>query len=394
MSLPASAPAGVPTSEIDLFAPKVLEDPHRFDGELREIGPVVWLEKHGVYAVTRHKAIQSMYADWRNFHNFGSPFNPDTLIPAVIIIDNPPQHTRLRSAIMPYVSPAALARYRKDFETTAQLLIEQILDEREFDARDLAASFVLKAFPDLLGLPLEGRHFLLNFGEAILNTLGPMNDLTIKSLERAGPAFAWVQSECSREKVLPGKLASKVYALTETADISEEEAGLLVRTLLAAGFDTTILGITAAFYGFTQNPDQWQLLSDPKMVRAAFEEGIRYFPPNRFGGRLVAADTEFEGAHFKSGDRITTLLAAAGRDPRRWDDADVFDITRPARSHLSFGHGIHACLGQVLSRTEYDVLITALFKHVARIEAAGPAERAVNNVALGWGKVPIRLTLR
>lgn len=112
MSLPASAPAGVPTSEIDLFAPEVLEDPHRFDGALREIGPVVWLEKYGVYAVTRHKAIQSMYADWRTFHNFGSPFNPDTLIPAVIIIDNPPQHTRLRNAIMPYSclpGPGALA---------------------------------------------------------------------------------------------------------------------------------------------------------------------------------------------------------------------------------------------------------------------------------------------
>jgi len=190
MGLHAPAPAHVPTGSIDLLAAEVLQDPHRSNGELREITFVVWLEKHGVCAVTRHKAIQSMYADWRSFHNFGSPFNPDSLIPAVIIIDNPPQHTRLRNAIMPYVSPAGLARYRKDFDTTAELLIEQVLDEREFDARDLAASFVLKAFPDLLGLSLEGRHFLLNFGEAIINTLDPMNDLTIKSLERAAPAFA------------------------------------------------------------------------------------------------------------------------------------------------------------------------------------------------------------
>lgn len=386
--------SGAPVGDVDLFTDEVLANPHPCDAALRELGPVVWLERYNAFAVTRYKSIKSMYTDWRTFNNTGSPFNPGALIPAVIVTDNPPNHGRLRNIVMPFVSPAAVRTYRPDFEIVAKRVVDEILDEREFDARELATKFILSAFPDLLGLPKEGRPLLLDFGEAILNTLGPMNEISQRSLERAGPAFDWVQEECARERVAPDKLAGQIYALADDGAVSEEEAGLLVRTLLAAGFDTTILGITAALYGFSQNPDQWDLISDLKLKHAAFEEGIRLYPPNRFGGRIVTEDTEFEGVEMKKGDLVATLIAAAGRDPDRWDNPDSFDITRPQRPHLSFGHGIHACLGQVFSRIEYDVLVGALFERVKAIEPAGEPEPSINNVSTGWRTVPVRVTPR
>jgi cytochrome P450 len=380
-----------PASDVDLFDMESILEPHACDGAIRELGPVVWMQKHGCYVVGRHASVQALYTDWRNLQNFGSPFNPNSLIPAVIIVDNPPVHSRLRNAIVPLVSPQTFRDYKEGFVKTAKSLVDRALDERELDARALIADFVVTAFPDLLGLPLEGRRHLLNFGEAIINTLGPMNDIARKSMERAGEAFAWVQAECTREKVSPDGLAAKVYALADNGAVSETEAGLLVRTLLAAGFDTTILGITSVLYGLTTNPEQWPLLSDAITQKRAFDEGLRFFPPNRFGGRIVAADTEFEGVQFRKGDMIATLLGACGRDPRHWSAPDTFDVTRDSKSHLSFGYGIHGCLGQVLARFEYSTLMGELVRRVARIEAAGPAERNVSNIAMGWSKLPIRL---
>jgi cytochrome P450 len=97
-----------------------------------------------------------------------------------------------------------------------------------------------------------------------------------------------------------------------------------------------------------------------------------------------------EGVRFRKGDPVALFLTAAGRDPARWDEPDRFDITRKG-ANLGFGAGIHLCLGQVLARMEFDAIAQALVRRVARIEPAGEGRRFINNAAVGWGSLPVRL---
>lgn len=109
-------------------------------------------------------------------------------------------------------------------------------------------------------------------------------------------------------------------------------------------------------------------------------------------GRGATRDMEFEGLSLKKGDRVACFLNAAGHDPRKWEDPDSFIVDRKGVSgHLSFGQGIHSCLGQALARLEYQAIIGALARRVRRIEPTGPAVRKINNQACGWAKVPVRL---
>jgi cytochrome P450 len=189
---------------------------------------------------------------------------------------------------------------------------------------------------------------------------------------------------------VPGKIASQIYALPAPGVVTIEEAQLLVRTLLAAGFDTTVLALSSAFYWLSRNPSQWPLLRDQAARKRAFEETIRIEPPARFLARVATGHMEIAGQSFEPGDHVVLSLTAAGRDPRRWSEPDQYDIERKPASHMSFGAGIHTCIGQALARMEFEALFSALARRFATIEPAGNAVRFENNAANGWKSVPIR----
>ena len=110
-------------------------------------------------------------------------------------------------------------------------------------------------------------------------------------------------------------------------------------------------------------------------------------------GRTATVDCAVEGVQFRKGDPVALFLTAAGRDPLKWPDADQFDIQRKG-ANLGFGAGIHLCLGQALARMEFAAIFDAILRHVDQIEPAGMGRRFINNAAVGWASLPVRLTGR
>jgi cytochrome P450 len=118
---------------------------------------------------------------------------------------------------------------------------------------------------------------------------------------------------------------------------------------------------------------------------------LRYDCPARYGGRITTRAVEFDGVELPAGARLLLLWLAAGRDPRRWEDPDRYDLTRKVTGHIGLGFGIHACVGQALARMEGETLFAALARRVERIELAGEPDAAVNMAAHGHEHLPLRL---
>ena len=386
----------MPASDGDPFAREWIARLPHADAELCQSAPAVWLNRYDCVATGRHDVVRAILPDWRRFTSTAKPCDdPFSLVPPVLVTEDPPEHTEVRRALTPFFAPAALAPQTALFAQEADRVVLAALERGTVDAvADIAARFVLKVFPDLLGLHGEQRELILDFGDAAFNTVGPINDIFTESFERAAPAFAWIERYTTHDAVAPDGLARRILDLGSAGVISMERAELLVRATIAAGFDTTVLVIANAIGALLQFPDQWQALKDdPALVRGLLEETLRYDPPARVQGRTATVDCEVEGVQFRTGDPVALFLTAAGRDPLKWADPARFDIGRKG-ANLGFGAGIHLCLGQALARMEFQAVFDALLRHVGRIEAAGPGQRFINNAAVGFAQLPVRLIPR
>jgi cytochrome P450 len=174
--------------------------------------------------------------------------------------------------------------------------------------------------------------------------------------------------------------------------VTHEEAALLVRSLLTAGLDTTIFGISNALHCFASNPEQWRCLREnPSLARPAFEEVIRYASPVQTFFRTTTKAVEVAGVHLDEGQKVLLFLAAANRDPRKWQDPDKFDIRRKTLGHVGFGYGIHTCVGQMVARLEAESLLTVLARKVESIELTGEPTWRLNNTIRGLDTLPLAL---
>jgi len=383
----------MPASDADPFsAGWIARLPHA-DAELCQSAPATWLNRYDCVATGSHAIVRAILPDWRRFTSTAKPCDdPVSLVPPVLVTEDPPDHTEVRRALMQFFTPAALARHADAFAQEADRIVSEVLERGAVDAvRDIAAAFVLKVFPDMIGLEEQDRDLILDFGEAAFNTVGPINDIFRESFERAGPAFAWIEAHTRYDTVKPGGLGRAILDLGKDGVISMERAELLLRATIAAGFDTTALGIANAIGALSQSPEQWALLkTDPTLIRATLEETLRYDPPARVQGRTATVDCEIEGVQFRKGDPVALFLTAAGRDPAKWDEPDRFDMRRTG-ANLSFGAGIHLCLGQALARMEFEAVLQALVRHVTVLEPAGDGTRFINNAAVGWATLPLQL---
>jgi len=384
----------IPTSPADPFSVDSIINAQREDGALREQGPAVYFTRHDMIGIFRYDAVKAILGDWRGFSSKDRPFNDAmNAVPQILVTDDPPEHGRIRAILMQFFTPVQMQAVRDQFVVVAERIVDQALAcEGTLDAvSDIARPFIMDAFPDMLGLPDNGRSDLLMFGEAIFNGVGPRTEFFYDSMKRCEPGFRWVTENTTRDKVKPGGLAARTYELADKGQISNEEADLLVKTMLGAGFDTTIASIGNCLYALAANPDQWALLhNDPTLAKKAFEEAMRFDPPARMMGRVVTENAVVQGIPFHKGDKIGLFLNAAGRDPARYDNPEQFDIMRKL-ANIGFGSGIHQCLGQALARLEGEVMLSVLARRVKQIEPAGPGERLINNNIQAWTKAPVRL---
>jgi cytochrome P450 len=388
-----------PVSTVDPFSHEFLRDPYPHHHSMREAGPVVWLEHYGIWAMARHQEVRDALTDWQTYCSSAgvglSDFRkePPWRPPSIILEADPPLHTRTRAVLTRILSPAAINILRETFQREAELLVAHLVEQREFDGiADLAEAYPLKVFPDAVGVVGEGRENLMPYGSMVFNSFGPRNDLFERAMANAGPVRDWIMSKCSRAALAPEGLGMQIFQAVDSGELDEAEAGMLVRSFLSAGIDTTVYSLGNALWCFATNPEQWTILRDnPQLIRGAFEEVLRFEAPVQTFFRTTTRDVEVGGVQLGEGEKVLLFLAAANRDPRRWDDADRFDVRRRATGHMTFGTGIHGCVGQAVARLESEAIFGALAKHVAAFELTGEPTRRLNNTLRGLDTLPLRI---
>lgn len=399
MSLSA-APQSVPALDLDPYSEEFLLDPYPFHKQLRDAGPVVWLPKYGVYAMARYGEVRSALQDWETFVSSRGvglsdfkkeePWRP----PSILLEVDPPFHTRTRGVVSKILSRPALESLRADFTRKAEELVDRLIEQGgEIDAiTEIAKAFPLKVFPDAVGVTPEGRENLLPYGDMAFNAFGPRNERLAAAMQEAGKVVAWITAQCQRDALTPDGLGAKIYAEADTGVVSHEEAGLLVRSLLTAGLDTTIFGIGNALHLFATNPAQWKLLrEDDSRIQKAFDEILRFASPAQTFFRTTASDAQVGDVTIPEGEKVLLFLASANRDPAQWENADSFDIQRAAGGHVGFGFGIHVCVGQMLARLETEIILKALADRVEAFEPTAEPRWWLNNTLRGLATLPLRL---
>jgi len=387
-------------SDIDPFSREFLADPYPYHEQLRDLGPVVRLARYDVWATARYEQVSAILNDWQNFGSGGgvglANFHTEGnwRPPSLLLETDPPTHTRARTVMNRVLLPKNLRDLRDGFYRDAVRMVDRALELGTFDAvAELSQPYPLKVFPDAVGIAADERETLLPYGNMVFNTMGPKNDLYQAALAPVDKVLPWVMQRCARGALRPGSLGAEVYKHADSGDITEAEAALLVRSFLSAGIDTTVHALGNALLCFAENPGEWQKLrQDPSKVRQAFDEVMRFEPAFQCYFRTTTRETEFSGTAIGSQEKIYISIAAANRDPRRWEAPERFDISRKTAGHVGFGTGIHGCVGQMIARMEIEALLTAMLERVAAIELAGKPERLMHNTLRAVSKLPVRMT--
>ncbi len=392
--------AAIPHLGVDPFSIDFFDDPYPTHELLRDTGPVVYLDKWNVYAVARYAEVHGVLNDPLTFcssrgvglSDFAreKPWRPQS----IILEADPPAHTRTRTVLNQVLSATVMKPLRERFAAAAAAKVDELLARGSFDAiADLAESYPMSVFPDAMGLKQEGRENLLPYAGLVFNAFGPPNQLRQDAIDRSAPHQAYVAVQCQRENLAPEGFGGCIHARVDSGDITDAEAPLLVRSLLSAGIDTTVNGIGAAIYCLARFPDQLaRLLQDPTLARNAFDEAIRFESPVQTFFRTTTREVELSGHRIGEGEKVLMFLGAANRDPRRWENADRYDVSRRTSGHVGYGSGIHMCVGQLVARLEGEVMMAALARKVARIEITGPVKRRYNNTLRGLESLPVAMT--
>lgn len=384
---------------IDPFDEAFLADPYAHHATLRDAGPVMWLEPIQAYGMARHAEVQASLRDHETFcsgrgvglSDFAKeePWRP----PSLLLEADPPLHDRTRGIVNRIVSLAALKALRPIWEERAEALVERLVAQRTFDAvTELGETYPMLVFPDTIGVPEEGREQLLLYAAATFNAFGPRNAIFEAGNVAAVDAIAWVARACKRENLAPGGWGMALYEAADEGACTADEAERLVRSFLSAGVDTTVNGIGHLVLAFASFPEEWdKLRARPELVKRAFDESLRWDSTVQTFFRTATRDVETGGVTIPEGSKVLLFLAAANRDPRKWDDPDTFRVERVASGHVGFGFGIHQCLGQMVARLEGELVLNALLKRVCAIRLAGPPVRRLNNTLHAIASLPVEV---
>ena len=311
-------PTAIPAIDDDVFDHAAVLNARAVDDRLREMSPVVWLNRENIAVLGRWEHVSDGLRDWESFSNTSRPWHdPNSVRPEILLTDDPPKHTRVRAIIATALSPRALRAMEEHFRRVADEQVDALMARagQTVDAvAEITAPFVHKVLPDVIGMPDKGREQMSAFGHAVWATMGTMNALFQEAMVGAEPLLEWAAWACAREQLDPSKLGMQMYLAADRGEITQEEAHLLVMTILSAGADTTVITMANAIRAFCQFPDQWRALqAEPSLLRNAFDEALRWDSPSRLAGRIAMKDVEIDDLVIPAGTRCGSWPPPSGR---------------------------------------------------------------------------------
>jgi cytochrome P450 len=408
-------------------AARVLAEPKSYADEkrlheslafLRAHAPVSWVDVPPYapfWAIAKHADVMDIERDNELFTNDPRPFlevaefdekqraerEAGVGLRTLIHTDDP-HHRDLRKIGADWFKPSALKTLKVRCDELAKIWVDKMAEKGpELDfAQDIAVNYPLYLILTLLGMPESDFGFMLKLTQELFG----QND---EEMQRdANPdafmavimdMFAYfTQLTASRREHPTDDLASAIANATINGEPMSDMDTLSYYAIVAsAGHDTTSAGLAGGLLALIQNPDQLaRLQKDPTLMGTAVEEMIRCVVPVKEFMRTAQADTEVRGVPIKKGDAVLLSYVSANRDEEVFTDPMKFDVGRDPNKHLSFGYGVHFCLGASLARMEMNSFFTELIPRIKTIELAGEPELISTLFVGGLKRLPIRVTLK
>jgi cytochrome P450 len=394
-------------------SPEFRDDPYVFYRTLRESTPRLRTD-FGLWFLTTHADASAVLRDPRNSsderhailyeqfleqaHAEGRESTVDTF--QTMLFMDPPDHTRLRGLVQTAFTPRMVEQIRPRAQQLVDELIDAVVERgNEMDViDDVAYPLPVTIICELLGVPVADHERFADWSRTLSRAIdpSPIRPLELeREIEAAALAFgAYFTAlvEDRRTSLSDDLLSGLITAEAEGDRLTEEELFGTALLLLIAGHETTVNLIGNGTLALLQHGDQFERLRDePDIGRFAVEEALRYDAPVQMTQRVpLEPCTLSNGDVVQPGEQMIVMLAAANRDPDAFPDPDRFDVGRAdARRHLSFGGGIHHCLGAALARVEGEVALTTLVRRLPRMELAGEPERRPNFTLRGLAHLPV-----
>ena len=392
----------------NLTRPEIRANPYPFYAQLRENDPVHWDEEMGFWVLTRYADIDSLYTDERFSRAQGlmrgferlSPQDQRVAQPVyhsfskTVFYADPPYHTHLRGLMNHAFTPRRVDQLRPYIQQIVNDLLDVAQSKGEIDiVHDLAYPLPVMVIAELLGLPAADRARFKGWSDDLFAILGTVRKKPQGLLERAARSLeemsAYVRdlSQQRRENPQDDLLSALLLATDHDGERSPHPAGGVaneaqtvstltemelvanVNILLSTGHETTTHLIGNGVLNLLRHPDQLQKLKKhPQLLSSAIEEILRYDNPVQITYRSAVAEAQINGKSIRKGDLVNTIIASANRDPERFTDPDRFDITRNEGRHLSFGLGIHYCIGAPLVKAEAEIAFTTLLRRFPNLQ--------------------------
>ena len=392
------------------------EDPYPIYKQLHEIAPFHRNPKDGIWYACKHETCQAILLDSRVGHNQERLFRrPGGMSEAQrkrfeerlakrrrrgfsMITENPPDHTRLRRLVSKGFTFRRVEGMRPRIAELAAQYLEPLKNGGEIDVMErFAFPLPVSVIGELVGVPEEDREeFRPLVQEGLLASNKP--DITEEEAARAEKAFdkmeAYFKELIAQKRAHPvDDMLSALISVTDEDEGRLDEDELLATAFLVflAGFVTTTNLIGNGLFALFNNPGEMEKLwADGSLVNSAVEEFLRYDSPVQFVARDVLEPLEVEGVQLTTDDSIIPMVGAANRDPRRFENPDQLDIARKDNHPMSFGWGIHHCLGAPLARAEGQIVFGLLRERFSKLELLDPNPPIASAFLRGRQSLPVR----
>lgn len=386
-----------------------VRDPYPHYARLRERDPVHWSDLLRGWVLFRHRDVDTVQRDHERFSSsMVNRARPEyvtkvTETPGLLGLD-PPDHTRLRALVNKAFTPRSIAAMRPRIAAIVDERLAGIV--RKTGGVDLMAELAvplpITVIAEMIGVPPDDRERFKRWSVAVGRTIEPSISARrlLQGRDAARDLGSYFRDAIARRRSDPGDdLISALIAAEEDGQrLDEVEMVAMLRLLLVAGNETTTNVIGNGVLALLHHPDQLdRLREEPEIIDDAIEELLRFDSPVQMGRRFAVRETEIDGVVIRKGDRLLPLMGAGNRDPEAYDHPDRLDLGRmagrgPTRRHMSFGSGIHFCLGAALSRLEGAVAIGELVTRFPRLRLADDPPVFRRQIALrGLERLPVRV---
>ncbi|HXN43389.1 MAG TPA: cytochrome P450 [Xanthobacteraceae bacterium] len=371
---------------LDLSDPRFLADPYPFYRLLRERAPV-WRSPTGLWVLSRHADVAAVLKDSRFGHDFegklSDPRSRSELLDEPVfrglglsmLVRDPPDHTRLRGLVAKAFTARRLEAMRPKIAALVETLLDTVEPRGAMDViGDFARPLPVLVICDLLGIPEEDRPRFLGGYRVSGRALDP-TPMTRAELDEVNAIAVrnrgYFEDLFERRRDADGDdLISALLHVRDEHDgrLSHDELAANIGLLFGAGHETTTHLIGNGLLALHRHPDQWQkLVAEPALAGNAVEELLRFDSSVQLSSRKAFEDVTLDGTIVRRGESVMCLLGAANRDPEVYADPDRLDITRTGVRPLSFGGGIHHCLGAQLARIEGEIAFRRLAQRLPKL---------------------------